>query len=105
MYQPINQVRLRGFLTEPARLFPNPHASSSRAPVNHALPFAWKSGSTMRTYHQRNPLVSITSQWSPLEHSFLICYLSWPWTAKSRSQGGSAVAMSIPTGAASSRRL
>ena len=68
MYQPINQVRLRGFLTEPARLF----VARSGLP---RIPFGWKSGSTTRTCRRRNLPASTISRCGLAQ--FLICCLSY----------------------------
>jgi hypothetical protein len=56
MYQPINQVRLRGFLTEPARLF----VSRSGQP---RIAFRMEVWIDDENLHRKSRLVSITSPW------------------------------------------
>jgi hypothetical protein len=69
MYQPINQVRLRGFLTEPARLF----VSRSGQP---RIAFRMEVWIDDEKLPPKKPPASTTSPWWPSEQISLISCLS-----------------------------
>ena len=95
MYQPINQVRLRGFLTESARLF----VSRSGQPRITFRMEVWIDDENLPPKKPAGvdyfSVVAFGTEFVELAASVR------HWNAKSRSRGGSAAAISIPTVAAS----